>query len=120
MTPRFILSHALAAAALLSAWLLYESLANNRTTLQMVAWQDMIQAQREELNDLRSRLASQRKQIESAGLLANSIGPAILADLVGLSADRGNPAIAALLEKHGLGKPAEQPNRPSMDFPSNQ
>lgn len=118
MSTRFIVSHAVAIAAVLSAWLLYESVTNNQAALRLVELQKNVSAKRDLLGAVNARLSAHGARIDAATRLANSIGPAILADLIALSAGGRNPEIAQLLLQHGLGKPDTPTSTPSQDAPS--
>lgn len=102
-------AHTALAAALLSAWLLVESVRNNQLTLELVRKQSRLETLRSTAQTLNESVQARRERLAAADRLANSVGPAILRDLVALSAHRRNPAIADLLAKHGIKDPSESP-----------
>ncbi len=102
-------AHTALAAALLSGWLLFESVRNNQLTLELVREQSRLESLRSEAETLRQSVQSRQERLAAADRLANSVGPAILRDLVALGADRRNPAIADLLAKHGIADPESRP-----------
>lgn len=114
MSHGSIVSHAALAAALLAAWLLVESIRNNQLTLELVARQAHTDNLRAEADSLRDRVQTMNARLDAADRLANSVGPSILRDLVALSADNRNPAIAALLQKHGIADPSDPPPAPGI------
>lgn len=110
MATRLIVSHTAAIAAVLSAWLLFESVSNNQTAIKLVELRQGNDVRRSMLGAMQERIGARRARIEAASRLANSVGPAVLADLVTLSHGHRSLAISDLLQRHGLGNPP--PNDP--------
>ena len=105
MTTGSLISHAALIGALLSGWLLFESLQNNQLTIELVQGQTRVESLRATADTLRASVQVQQERLATADKLANSVGPAILKDLVILSAENRNSAVAALLAKHGIVPP---------------
>jgi hypothetical protein len=100
-----IFNHAALVAVLLSGWLLYEALNNNQRTIELVLLQSRIESMRLELDTIRGRVQIMDARLDEVDRLANSVGPAILRDLITISSEKRNPAITALLDKHGISAP---------------
>lgn len=109
MTTGSLISHAALIGALLSGWLLFESLQNNQLTLELVQGQSRLESLRASAEKLRGSVQVQQERLANADKLANSVGPAILKDLVVLSAGNRNSAVTALLAKHGITPPKSSP-----------
>jgi len=109
MSTGSLAAHTALAAALLSGWLLFESVRNNQLTLELVREQSRLETLRGTAQTWNESAQARRERLAAADRLANSVGPAILRDLVALAADRRNPAIADLLAKHGIADPESRP-----------
>jgi len=108
MPPRTIISHTSLIAALLCGWLFFESLRNNQDNLRLMQRQEKIHALREEMQLQRESAQTMQRRIENSTKLANAVGPAILADLAALSTTGRSSTITTLLQKHGIGAPADK------------
>lgn len=113
MTTSSLISHAALIGTLLSGWLLFESLQNHQLTLELVQGQSRVESLRSTAEKLKSSIQAQQDRLATADKLANSIGPAILRDLVILSAENRKSSVAALLAKHGIEPPKSQSGPPS-------
>jgi hypothetical protein len=109
VTTGSLISHAALIVALLSGWLLFESLQNQQLTLELVQGQSRVESLRATADKLRASVQAQQERLATADKLANSIGPAILRDLVILSAENRKSPVAALLTKHGIEPPKSSP-----------
>lgn len=105
MTTGSLISHAALIGTLLSGWLLFESLQNNQLTLELVQMQTRVESLRTTAGNLKACVQAQQDRLATADKLANSIGPAILRDLVIVSTENRNSPVAALLAKHGIEPP---------------
>ncbi len=109
VTTGSLISHAALIGALLSGWLLFESLQNNQLTLELVQGQTRVESLRATAENLRVSVQVQQERLATADKLANSVGPAILRDLVVFSTENRNSSVAALLAKHGIVPPKSSP-----------
>jgi len=112
VTTGSLISHAALIGTLLSGWLLFESLQNHQLTLELVQAQTRVESLRNTAGKLKSSIQAQQDRLATADKLANSIGPAILRDLVVLSAENRKSPVAALLAKHGI-EPPKSPTGPA-------
>lgn len=103
MPPRTIVSHTALIALLLCGWIFFEALRNNQDNLRLMQLQEQIQSLRTERESAREIAQDKERRVQNATRLANSVGPAILADLAAVSITRRSDAIATLLKKHGIG-----------------
>jgi len=113
MATRLIVSHTAVIAAVLASWLLFESVSNNQAAIKLVELQQRNDARRSMLGAIQERIGARRARIDAASRLANSVGPAVLADLVALSHDKKNTAISDLLQRHGLRAPDNPKSTPT-------
>jgi hypothetical protein len=109
VTTGSLISHAALIGTLLSGWLLFESLQNHQLTLELVQGQTRVESLRATADKLKTSVQAQQERLATADKLANSIGPAILRDLVILSAENRKSPVAALLTKHGIEPPKSSP-----------
>ena len=112
MTTGSLISHAALIGTLLSGWLLFESLQNQQLTLELVQGQTRMESLRAAAEKLQASVQAQQDRLAAADKLANSVGPAILRDLVILSAETPKSPVAGLLAKHGI-----EPPKPALPSP---
>lgn len=109
MTLRSIVSHTALIALLLCGWIFFEALRNNQDNLRLMHLQEKIQSLRADRELAQKTAQEKQNRVQNATRLANSVGPAILADLAAVSTTGRNDAITSLLKKHGIGNAPANP-----------